>query len=167
MKDDSTREFRLAADALVSSVDEWQGDAKLRMGMAIKRLSRYRAGRFLVTGIASRFLAFLAVNLKMFGIEPGECGDAAGLTMNYLRIPTAFRMTFEILYAGPDRVEIAFPVCVIGYSDGSCAGACRTATSIDERIVEKLGGRLEVARSIPEGAPACTFVITRPGGERR
>jgi hypothetical protein len=118
------------------------------------------AGPALLRGLA-RFSSFVLVKGRVLGLQADPDGNPVRIVSQWMKFPTLMRVPCEVAEASDQRVVLQWPECPIGYRDPSQARLCRAVMEIDQRMVERLGGKMTIAETVLEGAPCCKFIFTR------
>jgi len=160
MAADRTGELRERVAAIDGTRDEWFRGGWVRFGSIGRRVCRFRAVRWFIAGPLSALVSWVMVRYGLFGVEAGREPDALDIATNWLRMPTLMHMHYRIIFADESRVVTEWDTCPIGYENPDCLETCETVMNIDRAIIGRLGGRLEVAENLLEGAPACRLIIT-------
>jgi hypothetical protein len=160
MTTDRTGELRERMAAVESARDEWFHSGWVRFGNITRRVCRFRAARWLIAGPLSTLVSLVIVRYGVFGVDRGTEPNALDIAANWLRMPTLMHMRYRISSADEHRVVTEWETCPIGFENPDCLLTCETAMNIDMAIVRRLGGRLEVAEKVLNGAPACRIIIT-------
>jgi len=154
-------------DSLTRKIGEYNRtrDDQLRrmmffFGRRLKKMNN-PVGRFIVAGITTRFMGFLIVERKLFGVEKARGMSLEDIALNWLKMSLFFNIPTEIGEVTEDRVEVFRPECTVGFDDPALCKICRASMNMDREIIRRLGGKLTVTETILEGAPKCRHIIER------
>lgn len=155
------------AERMKRLLDEYDGghDERLRkvmffFGNRLKKMNN-PVGRFVVSSITTRLMAYLIVKYKLFGVEKEDDMTLEEIALNWLKPSLFFRIPGEVGEVTEDRIEYLRPECTVGFDDPKFCKICRASMNMDREIIRRLGGRLTVTETILEGAPRCRHIIEK------
>lgn len=154
-------------ESLISKVGEYTGerDDMLRrtmffFGNRLKAMDN-PAGRFLVSNISTRFMGYMIVRGKLFGVEKKPDMTLEEIALAWLKPSLFFNIPTEIGEVTEDRIEILRPECTVGFDNPAQRRICRASMNMDMEIIRRLGGRLTVTETILEGAQKCRHILEK------
>lgn len=143
-----------------SAHDRWLRRIMFFFGRRLRAMNN-PAGRFIVSKITTRFMAWLIVEKHLFGVDRAECKTVHDIALNWLKLSIFFRIPTVVGEATEDKVVILRPECTVGFSDPKDCRICRASMNMDLAIVRRLGGKLTVTETILEGAPMCRHILEK------
>ncbi len=120
-----------------------------------------RVGPGLMGGFAN-LSSFLMVKMGIMGLRQVPGGDPVEIVSRWMRFPALMCTPCEVAEASGERVVLLWPECPVGYGGARQAALCRAVMEIDRKTVERMGGEMTIAETMPEGAPCCKYIFT-PG----
>ena len=138
----------------------WLRETMYYFGNRLKRMNN-PIGRFIVSNITTRIMAYLFVEHGLFGVEKKEDMTLEEIAMNWLKPSIFFRVPTEIGEVTDEKIEVLRPECTVGFNDEKYCQLCRASMNMDLEIVRQLGGKLTVTETILEGASMCRHIIEK------
>ena len=114
----------------------------------------------LVMSAFARLASFLLVELNIMGLKRLRGGGAEEIAYGWMKLTAALCSYCRVEEAEEGRVVLSWEGCPLGYESPSQKGLCRSVMSIDQMTARRLGGRMEIAQTVPEGHARCRFVFT-------
>ena len=108
--------------------------------------------------VTTRIAAWAIIRYGMLGIEVPKSGRLADIVYEWQKLARFFRAPVIVESADEEKVILVHPECTMGFGKKH-AKLCRASMTMDRRILEKMGARMTILETLPEGAPSCRHII--------